>query len=169
MNLRDDAPPWSFFIPVTLAVIVGVLSADGIRYAFNTVFDSGETPVPAEADSRRPSAVDPSPAAPETKESAADVRSGQPRDDAPARVAAPEMGSTAESSSSTPAEAIPGAEGSGVESAAEGVRELPDSMTARRDGDPEACVNGTVVRRVAGGWEQALENDVPIPCVIVHR
>ena len=42
-------------------------------------------------------------------------------------------------------------------------------MSARRDGDPAACVNGTVVNRVAGGWEQALEGDAPIPCVTVSR
>lgn len=54
-------------------------------------------------------------------------------------------------------------------SQAGGVLELPDSMTARRDGEPAACVNGTVVQRVEGGWEQVLEHDAPVACVTVHR
>lgn len=41
MNRRafqDDTPPWSFFLPVTLAVVVGVLVADAVRLAIGAVF-----------------------------------------------------------------------------------------------------------------------------------
>ena len=51
-NFRDDAPPWSFFIPVTLAVIVGVLAADAIRHAIGTVFGDDEAPRQVEAGPR---------------------------------------------------------------------------------------------------------------------
>ena len=43
-SFRDDAPPWSFFIPITLAVMVGVLAADAIRYAIGTVFGGDDAP-----------------------------------------------------------------------------------------------------------------------------
>ena len=143
-RFRDAAPPWSFFIPTTLAVIVGVLAADAIRYAIGSVFGGDDALVQVDAGS-------PEPAAPEPV--------------APASPAGTDVG------------AVPGAasdDGQEVPfghaaSRNNGVLELPDSMTARREGAAAACVNGSVANRVQGGWEQALENDAPVPCVVVNR
>ena len=162
-RFRDDAPPWSFFIPVTLAVIVGVLAADAIRYAIGSVFGGGVMKTNPEGEAAANAAAD---AAAEAER---------------ARVA-PTMGPT--SASGPPADPAPGdvvdtvdapavpqeqRAVAGETSRSGDVLELPDSMSARRDGDPAACVNGTVVNRVAGGWEQAVEGDAPIPCVTVSR
>lgn len=148
-RFRDDAPPWSFFIPVTLAVIVGVLAADAIRYAIGTVFGGGDATHQVEA------GPGDAPAAPAAAERAA----AQPEPAAQAGEAAADAAAAAD-------EAVAG---DGEPPASSGLPELPDAMTARRDGDPAACVNGTVANRVAGGWEQALENGAPVPCVIVNR
>jgi hypothetical protein len=37
-RLRDDAAPWSFFLPVMLAVAAGVLLAAAVQFAIRTVF-----------------------------------------------------------------------------------------------------------------------------------
>lgn len=166
MNVRDDAPPWSFFIPVTLAVMVGVLAADGIRYAIGTVFDTGDASGQAVRDTRE--AAPPAPA-PSEASSVADGTSADGMEREGLEVSASEDGPRETAPPSALVAASPAADELDDGAQDSGVRELPDSMTARRDGDPEACVNGTVVRRVEGGWEQALEHDAPIPCVIVHR
>lgn len=171
MNVRDDAPPWSFFIPVTLAVMVGVLAADGIRYAISTVFDTGEATAQTAAERRAPAAGAAPVAGPESGPAGAAVREPPVSPDgvaAPVPPAGREAGTDTTATPAPTAPDLPGpADGNGMMQGSD-VRELPDSMTARRDGNPEACVNGTVVRRVEGGWEQALENDAPVPCVIVH-
>jgi hypothetical protein len=41
-RLRDDAAPWSFFLPVMLAVAVGMLLAGGVQYALKTVFSPSQ-------------------------------------------------------------------------------------------------------------------------------
>lgn len=41
---------------------------------------------------------------------------------------------------------------------------LPGPTSARRDGDPRACINGTVVYRRSNGWEQGLHDDAPVRC-----
>src|SRR5690606_33962595 len=143
------------FIPVTLAVIVGVLAADAIRHAIGTVFGGDDAPSQVEAGPRE---------APAAREQATpgSVSEAEPRADAAAGVdagAAPGLAQREEQD--TPAADEPARAG--------GVLELPDSMTARRDGDPAACLNGTVANRVEGGWEQALEGDAPVPCVVVNR
>lgn len=146
-SFRDDVPPWSFFIPITLAVMVGVLAADAIRFAIGTVLGGGEMAIQAGTGAAAP--VEPVPAAsPGTGPVTGDVAGTEN------------------------AAALP--EGRGAAAAvdasrSDGVLELPDSMSARRDGEPAACVNGTVANRVAGGWEQALEGDAPIPCVTINR
>lgn len=48
-GLRDDAPPWSFFLPVTLAVVLGSLIADAVRLATGAVFESDEVETAAPA------------------------------------------------------------------------------------------------------------------------
>jgi hypothetical protein len=47
-RLRRDVPPWSFFLPVTLAVLVGMLAAEFITLALAAIF-SRDTPVEAVA------------------------------------------------------------------------------------------------------------------------
>ncbi len=37
-RLRDDVAPWSFFLPVMLAVAVGVLLAGAVQFALRSVF-----------------------------------------------------------------------------------------------------------------------------------
>lgn len=160
-SFRDDAPPWSFFIPITLAVIVGVLAADAIRYAIGTVFGNDDTPRQLEAaPAETPAAAVPEPAAP------APQAELEPE---PVPGAGPGLEDGADGTGVGPDAAGQAVPARDETPATSGVLELPDSMTARRDGDPAACVNGTVVNRVAGGWEQALENDAPVSCVIVNR
>ena len=146
-SFRDDVPPWSFFIPITLAVIVGVLAADAIRFAIGTVFDGGEMAIQAGAGAAAP--VEPAPAASPGPE--------------------PVTGDVAGTENAAALPEGQGAAAAEEASRSDGVLELPDSMSARRDGEPAACVNGTVANRVAGGWEQALEGDAPIPCVTINR
>lgn len=166
MNVRDDVSPWSFFMPVTLAVLVGVLAADGVRYALGTTSGDDEAAVQAQGDDPRP---------PDAGPPALDARGGDPVDPrvvaerTSAGAVVPERAPAGDAALSAEADGFEGGDFPAEDVVSNDVRELPDSMTARRDGDPEACVNGTVVRRVAGGWEQALEDDAPIPCVIVHR
>ena len=45
-----------------------------------------------------------------------------------------------------------------------GVPELPGPISAMRDRDERACINGTVADRKPNGWEQALEDDAPLRC-----
>src|SRR5690606_35872873 len=128
-SFRDDAPPWSFFIPVTLAVIVGVLAADAIRHAIGAVFGDGDAPEQVEAPPREAArsqrqAAPPAPAEPAPREDAAAAA------DAPVAPAPPPAGPP-EAAAPDPAPR------------ADGVLELPDAMTARRDGAPAACVNGS--------------------------
>lgn len=153
-SFRDDAPPWSFFIPVTLAVIVGVLAADAIRHAIATVFGGDDAPQQVEAGPRE---------APEAQRQAQ-----RPAAPEPAPRADADTGAGADAGAA-PTPAPPDQPDAAVVDPApraDGVLELPDAMTARRDGQPAACVNGSVANRVEGGWEQALENDAPVPCVI---
>lgn len=37
-HLRDDTPPWSFFLPTMLAVALGVLIADAVKLAVAAIF-----------------------------------------------------------------------------------------------------------------------------------
>ena len=166
-SFREDVPPWSFFIPVTLAVIVGVLAADAIRFAIGTVFDGGEgsaqTDAGAAAEARAKAAAD-------AVAEAERARAAPALEPAPAstpRIDPAPSAADAVDSSALPEEQ----EAAAAEEASrsDGALELPDSMSARRDGEPAACVNGTVANRVAGGWEQALEGDAPIPCVTADR
>src|SRR5690606_20545909 len=71
MNVRDDVSPWSFFMPVTLAVLVGVLAADGVRYALGTTSGDDEAAVQAQGDDPRP---------PDAVPPALDARGGDPVD-----------------------------------------------------------------------------------------
>ena len=144
-GIRDDVAPWSFFLPVTLAVVVGGLLAGLVLRWVDAVF-----PPAADATeiARRPVAVQreatagPSPA-PDTR-----------APDAPSATA---NGSPARDAAS-------GTTASPAESAQEAPPVLPGAIVARREGAPEACINGTIALRADNGWEQRLENDAPVPC-----
>lgn len=41
---------------------------------------------------------------------------------------------------------------------------LPGPMTAMRDGADRACINNTIALRRPNGWEQGLEDSVPLRC-----
>jgi|SRR5690606_37902792 len=156
-SFRDDAPPWSFFIPVTLAVIVGVLAADAIRHAIGTVFGSGDDALEqVEAEPRQ---------APEPQRQAEPQAAAEP---APRADAGPGAAADAGVAPTPMPTGQPDPAAADRAPRADGVLELPDAMTARRDGAPAACVNGSVANRVEGGWEQALENDAPVPCAIAN-
>jgi hypothetical protein len=135
-GFQDDAPPWSFFLPVTLAVVVGVLLADAARLAIGAVFvrDAAESAAPAKAPTKAPVPPD----------EAASAGENAPPAQAPAT---PDAKATTK-----PADDIdaPG---------------LPGPMSAMRDDSKRACINGTVAERRPNGWEQALADDAPLRCI----
>lgn len=58
-RLRDEAPPWSFFFPVLLAVTLGVLLADAVKLAFSAISGGDDPPAaitPAAGSHPRPDA-----------------------------------------------------------------------------------------------------------------
>ena len=148
-GIRDDVAPWSFFLPMTLAVALGGLLAGLALRMVDRVFAPGSdaaaveavyrlVPAPAEASP----AVEPAPQAPVASASAADAGT-------PVAAERPPMRAVAEREAS----------------AADGVPVLPGAIVAKRDGAPEACINGSIARRAENGWEQRLENDAPVRCV----
>ncbi len=169
---RDSAvSPWAFFLPVTLAVIVGSLIAGGIRHlasnAFGDVPDSAQAPAEA-ADTlaQAPQAADiaavPQPA-PEPQPAA--VASALPA--TPPAAANPDAADLA----SVPAAIVSAAaDDAGVVADAAEARDaegnpmLPGPISARQSGASRSCINGTVASRSPNGWEQVLENDAPLRC-----
>lgn len=159
-GIRDDAPPWSFFLPVTLAVVVGVVTAALLLRGIDAVFgDRGNAAQAEEARAHAPERTGESgratgPGLPPDAEASAhpsvdrDAVHQEPRQPAPARE------STADSAGTVPA---PGE--------ALGLPMLPGAVVAKRDGAPEACINGSIALRAENGWEQRLENNAPVPCV----
>ena len=59
-GFQDDAPPWSFFLPITLAVVIGILVADAVRLAIGAVFEreTVETRAPARTPTKRDEGAD---------------------------------------------------------------------------------------------------------------
>lgn len=133
-GFQDDAPPWSFFLPVTLAVVVGVLIADAARLAIGAVFvrDAPESAAPAEAPAKAPAPPD---------------AAASPDENVPAQ-----------------APTVPDAEAATKPAADTDAPGLPGPMSAMRDDSKRACINGTVAERRPNGWEQALEDDAPLRC-----
>jgi hypothetical protein len=133
-GFQDDAPPWSFFLPVTLAVVVGVLTADAARLAIGAVFvrDTAESAAPAKAPTKTP--------APPDADASAD-------EDVPVQ-----------------APAVRGAKATTKPADDADAPALPGPMSAMRDDSKRACINGTVAERRPNGWEQALEDDAPLRC-----
>ncbi len=148
-GIRDDVAPWSFFLPMTLAVALGGLLAGLALRMVDRVFAPESDAIAAEAAHRQApapaeasNAVEPAPQAPAVPASAPD---------AAATVAAERPRTRA-----------------GVEreaSTADGVPVLPGAIVAKRDGAPEACIHGSIARRAENGWEQRLENDAPVRCI----
>lgn len=129
-GFRDDAPPWSFFLPVTLAVVLGILIADAVRLAIGAIFV--REAVQASAPDRSP------------------TRTVVPSTETPAGTTEePEvMGKLSAAKPAAPA----------------GAPALPGPSSAMRDRGERACINGSVAERRPNGWEQALEDDAPVPC-----
>ena len=143
-GIRDDVAPWSFFLPVTLAVVVGGLLAGLVLRGIDAVFFSATD---ATEIARRPVAVQREATA--GPGSAPDTRAP----DAPSAAAA-----------GPPARDAASGAASHAGSAQEAPPVLPGAIVARREGAPEACINGTIALRADNGWEQRLEHDVPVPC-----
>ncbi len=144
-GIRDDVAPWSFFLPVTLAVVVGGLLAGLVLRGIDAVFFSATD---ATEIARRPVAVQ--------REATASPRSAPD-------TRASDASSTA-AADSPARDAASGVAASPAESAQEAPPVLPGAIVARREGAPEACINGTIALRADNGWEQRLEHDVPVPC-----
>lgn len=159
--MREDATPWAWFLPVMLAVLVGMLGAQGIGHALKSVFD------PPEAQRARATVAV---AAPAAAAPAPEVAVESLPAIAPTRaVAEPGAPGADGAADPSPEPAVPDAAtavSQGGPAAAAGVAgpDLPGPMTAMRDSAPEACINGTVAERRPNGWEQALEADRPLRC-----
>ncbi|WP_344758703.1 hypothetical protein [Luteimonas lutimaris] len=132
--------PWSFFLPIALAVALGVLVANGLGAMFFGAGESGSAQqvraddVDADGDAHTPDDV-PVPGAKASAASgsadAADM-DGKPEAEAPV--------------------------------ALEPVR-LPGPSAARRDGLSRACIGGTIAVRATNGWEQEVVEDAPARCI----
>ena len=153
--------PWSLFVPVALAVLVGGLAAGLLLRGIDTALRS-DAPVVA-VDAVVPVAVVP-PAGPDTRVPA-------PPDAPPERARAAPM--QADGAGGLPPPAQSEGVGSPVVAAAAApsfepaapVPTLPGAIAARREGASEACIHGTVARRDPHGWQQRLENDAPVACI----
>ena len=159
-GIRDEAAPWSFFLPVTLAVVAGVLVAGWVQRGIDKVFGEDDRRAaqagPArdgEAPSRAGEHAGPDGRAPEIVPAAA----------APRKEAAPPAAPPRAAESASPAEAATAL--AAAAPAAEALPALPGAILARRDGAPEACIHGTIATRDSNGWQQKLENDAPVRCV----
>jgi len=159
-GIRDDVAPWSFFLPVTLAVIVGVLAAGLIQRGIDIVFadgDGGEAAATAAGRAQVEAPASPvadagGRAVPASQDTPVAQAVAEP--DAPAALPAPPP----DTSASSPVEPLQ------ADTGVAPVPVLPGALAARRDGSPEACINGSIALRDANGWQQLLENDAPVPC-----
>ena len=145
--MKDDrsskVAPWSFFVPIALAVLVGGLAAGLILRAIDRPEPAAQDVAISAPVVSGPGDATPPPA-PAPEEPLATAVPGpilQPDSPAaPAPVAPPPVDSAQPPS-------------------------LPGAILARRDGAPEACIHGTIATREENGWQQRLENDAPVPCV----
>ncbi|WP_238346235.1 hypothetical protein [Luteimonas saliphila] len=139
---------------MTLAVIVGVVAAGLIQRGIDVVFDNDEAAVasPSAVPAQATGPASPVPSSGTTDE-------GQ----APRSGAAPAVPRAAEAPAAVPPE-VPAPMQAREPDADTAVPELPGAIVARRDGAPEACINGTIALRDENGWQQRIENDAPVPC-----
>lgn len=155
---RDPVSPWAFVLPVALAVCVGQFAADWATDLLRPDLPvQGSAIVVADVPEAADMLTEPLPAAPAAADAAplvsvlpAPTLQADPGPDAdavdPARVV-----------DSAPARTT-------VDGDEAGVRSLPGPATARQAGAGESCIHRTVATRSPNGWEQALENDAPVPC-----
>ena len=152
-----DPTPWSFFLPITLAVLLGALVAGLILRAIDSASDGDEgrttdaMQVQPAAKADAPDAAQPSPE-PVVAETA-QVRRPHPAPQQAVPAASPPAAMGADQAAGSAAAHVAS------------VPTLPGAMLARRDGAPEACINGTIALRNENGWQQRLENDAPVACV----
>lgn len=174
--MRDDVPPWSFFLPVALAVAVGVLLADGVKFALHRVVGGPDVASPAAAppppapaaeapaDDRVPAESLPR-IAPSNAVAEPDTAAPAGAADAPAATAEAAVDAIDAQRSADAADPAPVSQGGPATAPATGdMPELPGPMTAMRDNAQQACIGGTVANRHPSGWEQALDSDRPLRC-----
>lgn len=159
-RFQDAVSPWSFFIPFALAVMVGVLAADLVRNAVPSLFGPRRATVaePAAAgrlDSARPSM---------RRQSAPVQPVADPQASGPQAAPEPQTQVSAPPQQNEASFAQAVEEAPAASEPESGRQELSGPFRARREGESEACINGTVVFRSGNGWEQRLENDAPIAC-----
>jgi len=130
--------PWSFFLPIALAVALGVLVANGL----GAMFWAGESGSAQRVRADGVEAVD-----------------AHTPDDAPAPGA--KASSASGSADAADMDGKPEAE---APVALEPVR-LPGPSAARRDGLSRACIGGTIAVRATNGWEQEVVEDAPARCI----
>ena len=131
--------PWSFFLPMALAVALGMLVANGL----GTVFFESDAPGGGEGTSPKGGEA---------------VGSDTPGGAGAAADAA------AVASGDGPGHAVAGRVRPGTTVTLEPVR-LPGPSSARRDGETRACIGGTIAVRAANGWEQEVVEDAPARCI----
>lgn len=152
--MRDEripgVAPWSFFLPVALAVLVGGVVAGLVLRGIDDRSGTGDAdPIPASADS----------AAEEGQEMAEADEPPDAGDDEAREVPMPPEAIVSPDDARRVASSAPDGD------AVAAMPSLPGAIVARRDGAPEACINGTIAWRDENGWQQRLENDAPVACV----
>lgn len=156
--------PWSFFLPVMLAVLIGQLAADWIGARLWPGERAG-TPTPTPATIVEtvgdPQAVEPAP----LPTPVAAVPPADPVPVVPTTTEVPERAPTAAAPVQDPESTWTGA--TPADGGPEPGRELPGPVTARQAGASESCINNTVATRSPNGWEQSLENDAPVRCTAI--
>lgn len=154
--MRDTRLPWSLFLPVTLAIVVGLLVASLLQHGWSVVFAGDEreagsaalsTPVPV------PPAATAATASPDAAAPARSTATIQAQDWPAPPAARVEAGTAV-------ARAVAG----GQERAGPARPVLPGAIVARREGAAMACIHGSIALRASNGWQQKLVNHVPVPC-----
>lgn len=170
-GIRDDVAPWSFFLPVTLAVVVGVLAAGWVQRGIDRVFPGDERrEAVADAATAEMRAQQAGGHAAAPAQAAAPV-TPQPQQDAALTRAADDDASAASVASATAdataagTPAVPDTAQAGEGHTEPPLPVLPGAIVAIREGAPEACINGSIAVRDVNGWQQRLENDAPVACV----
>lgn len=155
--MMDTRVPWSLFLPVTLAIVVGLLVASLLQHGWAVVFsgderEGGSMALPAPV--ALPPAGTVSPASGEAgapaPSTAAVHAPGLP---GPPPVARVEARTAAASTAAGPDRTGP----------ARPV--LPGAIVARREGAAMACIHGSIALRASNGWQQKLVNHAPVPCI----
>lgn len=165
---RDPVSPWAFVLPVALAVCVGQFTADWATDLLRPAPPASGPAIPA-SDGPRAGVVDPLPAPPPAVVAPA-ADAGPLATPLPAPAIQADPGPDPGVDPGPASDVIDQARASGapapaaIDGGEAGVRSLPGPATARQAGAGESCIHRTVATRSPNGWEQALENDAPVPC-----